>query len=134
VPARILVADDNAPNLELMLYLLRAFGHDAHGVADGLSAWEATRAHSYDLILTDVLMPGIDGYEFARRLAGDSIRVPLIAVTALAMVGDCDRLLAAGFDGYVAKPIDAPAFVAYVDAHLPKPLRSKAPHGHDPSR
>jgi two-component system cell cycle response regulator len=134
MPARILVADDNAPNLELMLYLLRACGHEVHGVADGLAAWAATRDQHYDLILTDVLMPGIDGYEFARRLSADQRRVPLIAVTALAMVGDRDRLLASGFDGYVAKPIEPPAFIAYVEAYLPESLRSRGVRGNDSGR
>jgi CheY-like chemotaxis protein len=134
MPARILVADDNAPNLELMLYLLRAYGHQVDGVADGLAAWAATRERPYDLILTDVLMPGIDGYEFARRLSTDQRRVPVIAVTALAMVGDRDRLLAAGFDGYVAKPIDPPAFIAYVETYLPESLRSQGVRGNDLSR
>jgi CheY-like chemotaxis protein len=134
VAARILVVDDNAPNLELMLYLLRAYGYDARGVCDGLAAWAATQSEKYDLIITDVLMPGIDGYEFARRLSVNPERAPLIAVTALAMVGDRDRLIAAGFDGYIAKPIDPPGFVAYVDAHLPESLRSGDPRGNDSSR
>ena len=118
--ARILVVDDNAPNLELMLYLLRAYGHDVHGVSDGLAAWAATQSEKYDLILTDVLMPGIDGYELARRLSAEPKRAHLIAVTALAMVGDRDRLIAAGFDGYIAKPIEPRAFVSQIESYLPR--------------
>ena len=132
--ARILVVDDNAPNLALMLYILRAVGYEVEGVGDGVSAWNALRSTQYDLLLTDVLMPGIDGYELARRMQSEPNRPPMIAVTALAMVGDRERLLAAGFDGYVAKPIDPPAFVAYVGEHLPEGLRSTRPRGNDSRR
>jgi len=62
VSARILVADDNRANLDLMLYLLRAFGYQVKGVADGVAAFEAAGAAAYALVLTDILMPGIDGY------------------------------------------------------------------------
>jgi two-component system cell cycle response regulator len=126
--AKILVVDDNRTNLELMLYLLRAFGHDPSGAWDGEAGWRALKEGRYDLVLCDVLMPGIDGFEFAQRLRADpQLRFQrLVAVTALAMVGDRDRVLAAGFDGYVAKPIDPQTFVEEVDGYLPEELRSKA--------
>src|SRR5579864_3894994 len=106
--ARILVVEDNRANLDLMLYLLRAFGHDAQGVTDGSAGLEAAKAGEHDLVLADVLMPGLDGYELARRLKADPrlAQKPLVAVTALAMVGDRERVLASGFDGYVTKPIE----------------------------
>lgn len=121
---RILVADDNRANLDLMLYLLRAFGHEAVGVSDGLAAYEAARAGDFALILTDILIPGIDGYELAARLKGDArlAATPLIAVTALAMAGDRDRINAAGFDGYISKPIEPQTFVEQIEGHLkPRP-------------
>jgi two-component system cell cycle response regulator len=116
--ARILVVDDNAANLDLILYLLRAFGYEADEARDGLEGWEAARTGKYDLILTDILMPGIDGYEFARRLGGLSKRPRIVAVTALAMAGDRDRMLAAGFDDYLSKPIDPAAFRRYIEEAL----------------
>lgn len=121
----ILVVDDNRANLDLMLYLLKAFGHEAVGVSDGLAAYEAARNGDFALILTDILMPGIDGYELATRLKGDArlAATPLIAVTALAMASDRDRIKAAGFDGYISKPIDPQAFVAQIAGHL-KPAPS----------
>jgi CheY-like chemotaxis protein len=124
--ARILVVDDNRSNLDLMLYLLDAFGYEAEGASDGLAGIEAVGRADFDAVLVDILMPGIDGYEFARRYRTDPSRreKPLIAVTALVMVGDRERLLASGFDGYIAKPIDPQAFVAQVEAYLPEGLRS----------
>lgn len=133
--AKILIVEDNRTNLELMLYLLRAFGHDPSGAQDGEAGWRALQEGRYDLVLCDVLMPGMDGFEFARRLRADPQRRSqrLVAVTALAMVGDRDRVLAAGFDGYVAKPIDPQTFVGEVDGYLPEELRSKARGEREPS-
>ncbi len=118
--ARILVIDDNAANLELAVYLLRAFGHDAEGCADASSGLEAARAGDFGLVLTDILMPGIDGYELARRFKSDArlSSVPLVALTALAMGGDRERIAAAGFDGCITKPIDPQRFVPEVESYL----------------
>jgi two-component system cell cycle response regulator len=116
----ILVVDDNAVNLDLMLYLLGAFGHEAEGHGDGLSGLQAALSGDFATVLTDILMPGIDGYEFARRFKSEShlSSVPLVAVTALAMSGDRERIAEAGFDGYIAKPIEPRTFVAQVEAFL----------------
>ncbi|MGZ3496308.1 MAG: response regulator [Vulcanimicrobiaceae bacterium] len=124
--ARILVVEDNRTNLDLMLYLLGAFGHSPEGVTDGLAGLESARSGSYDLVLSDVLMPGIDGYEFAKRFRGDPQLKSrkLVAVTALAMVGDRERLMAAGYDGYIPKPIDPRMFVTQVETYLNEELRS----------
>jgi CheY-like chemotaxis protein len=123
VPARILVADDNAANLDLMLYLLRAFGHDALGVSSGQAALEAARNQAFDLVLSDILMPGMDGYELARRLKSDPrlAKIPLVAVTALAMLGDRERIADVGFDGYISKPIEPQSFVAQLEGFLAPP-------------
>lgn len=120
MPARILVVDDNRTNRELMLYLLHAFGYESQGAADGLSGLEAARSGEFDLVLVDMLMPGIDGIEFARRYKADATlrQVPLVAVTALAMAGDRERILAAGLDGYIAKPIDPASFVTTIGRFL----------------
>ncbi|HLY03661.1 MAG TPA: response regulator [Candidatus Cybelea sp.] len=120
--ARILVADDNVANLELMLYLLRAFGYAPEGVADGLAALHAISCGEFDMVVSDILMPGIDGYELARRMKSDPRlkRTPLVAVTALAMSGDRERVAAAGFDGYITKPIEPQTFVSQLQAFLPR--------------
>ena len=125
MPARVLVVEDNPTNLQLMLYLLKAFGHEATSSTDGLSGLSAARADRFDLILCDVLMPGIDGYEFARRFKSvPGEKAPLVAVTALAMVGDKEALIAGGFDGYIPKPIDPQTFVDEIEIYLPPHLRS----------
>lgn len=117
---RILVVDDNATNLDLVLYLLRAFGYRAEGVGDGIAGLTAARSGSFALVLTDVLMPGIDGYELARRLKANEglASIPLVAVTALAMPEDHERIMRAGFDGYISKPIDPQTFVSQVESYL----------------
>lgn len=106
--ARILVIEDNPVNMELMTYMLKAFGHEPLQARDGTLGLELARTSQPDLILCDIQIPGLDGYALAQRLKQDDAlrRIPLIAVTAYAMVGDREKVLAAGFDGYVAKPID----------------------------
>jgi CheY-like chemotaxis protein len=118
--ARILIIEDNAANLELMTYLLDAFGHTVSVAYDGVEGLAALRANLPDLIICDVQLPNIDGYAVARCLKGDPARchVPIVAVTALAMVGDRNRILASGFDGYIAKPINPEMFVRQVEAFL----------------
>lgn len=118
MPARILVVDDNPANLDLLLYILRALGHEADGASNGLGGWDLACSNAYDLVLTDVQMPGIDGYELARRLGTLTHPPRVVAVTALAMRGDRERMLAAGFDGYVAKPIDPATFKEQIGAEL----------------
>ena len=120
---RILVADDNRANLDLMLYLLRALGYEAEGASDGLTALAAARSGEFALVLTDILMPGIDGYELLRRVRADErlASTPLIAVTALAMPSDAERIADAGFDGYITKPIEPQTFVSQVAAFLRPP-------------
>jgi two-component system cell cycle response regulator len=118
--ARILVIEDNPANLELMTYLLRAFGHLPLTAGKGNEGLEIAQREMPDMIVCDVQLPDIEGYEVARRLKSQaSLRdIPLIAVTALAMVGDRDRILAKGFDGYISKPIVPETFVAQVETFL----------------
>lgn len=124
--ARLLVIEDNPANLELMTYLLHAFGHTTITAGDGAQGLALAEAGGVDLIVCDVHLPKLDGYEVAKRLKAHPVlrRLPLVAVTALAMVGDRDKVLAAGFDGYIAKPIDPQNFVSEVDAFLAVNLRS----------
>lgn len=118
--ARLLVIEDNPANLELMTYLLHAFGHTTLTAGDGEEGLALTESGNLDLIVCDVHLPRMDGYEVAKRLkAHPSLRrIPLVAVTALAMVGDRDKVLAAGFDGYIAKPLEPQTFVAEVERFL----------------
>jgi two-component system cell cycle response regulator len=121
--ARILVIEDNPINLELMTYLLGAWGHTAVIATDGHAGLALAQATRPDLVVCDIQMPGIDGYEVARLLRADAqLRdVPLVAVTAYAMVGDSDKARAAGFDLHIAKPIDPERFMAAITGLLPGP-------------
>lgn len=118
--ARILVIEDNPENLELMTYLLRAFDHTPLVATDGAAGLAAAAHERPDLILCDLHLPGLDGYQVARRLREDPelASIPRVAVTASAMVGDRDRGLAAGFHGYIEKPIDPEGFVAEIETYL----------------
>src|SRR5579859_695035 len=126
MPGRILVIEDNEANLELIVYLLQAYGHQTMSAGDGEKGLELAGRESPDVILCDIQLPGIDGYEVACRLkAVPELRlIPRVAVTAMAMVGDRDKLLAAGFDGYIGKPIKPETLVREVEAFLPAGLAS----------
>jgi two-component system, cell cycle response regulator len=127
VSAHVLVIEDNEANLELMTYLLRAFGYATEVARDGLSGLGRLRQGGIDLVICDIQMPGLDGLalvaEARRTAAGRGI--PLLAVTAFAQAGDRERLLAAGFDGYVSKPIEPETFVDHVAEFLPAALRAE---------
>ena len=103
-----------------MAYLLTAFGHETLQALDGAEGIEIARRERPELILLDIHMPRMDGYEVADRLRRNDAcsRIPLVAVTALAMVGDREKILASGFNGYIAKPIDPEAFPGQVQAFL----------------
>jgi len=118
--ARILVIEDNADNLELMTYLLKAFGHTVFEARDGAEGLNAVKRELPDLVLCDLQMPKVDGYEVAKAVRRDPVlaKLPLVAVTAYAMRGDRDRVLAAGFDGYISKPIVPEEFVGQVERFL----------------
>lgn len=126
--ARIVIIEDNAANLGLMSYLLEARGHRLTCRRDGLSGLDEVQREPPDLVLCDIQLPRLSGYEIARRLRADAVlcALPLVAVTALAMRGDRERALAVGFDGYIEKPIAPEAFGAQVEAFLPASLRRAA--------
>jgi CheY-like chemotaxis protein len=118
--ARVLVIEDNPANQELMVYLLRAFGHDVSTASDGRQGLEMAERELPDLIICDIHLPVVDGYQVA-QVAKRNVRlrpIPLVAVTALAMVGDREKILAAGFDGYITKPIAPERFVSDIEAAL----------------
>jgi CheY-like chemotaxis protein len=117
---RILVVDDNPTNLKLVTYLATRNGYEVDTATDAELALVRIREHRPALILLDLQLPGIDGYELARRLKADPATrdIAIIAVTAFAMKGDADRARAAGCDDYVTKPIDTRALPALIARHL----------------
>jgi len=123
--ARILVVEDTAHSMQLMTYLLSAYEHTVVEAGTGEQAIELASATAPDLVVMDLQLPGIDGFETltALRSLPDRDVVPVIAVTSFAMVGDRDRALDAGFDHYLTKPIDPESFVEEINTRLPEQLR-----------
>jgi len=123
--ARILVVEDTAYSLQLITYLLTAHQHVVVEAVTGEQAIELATASAPDLVVMDLQLPGIDGFETltAIRSIPDRDAVPVIAVTSFAMVGDRDRAIEAGFDHYLTKPIDPESFAEEIDAWLPEQLR-----------
>lgn len=106
-----------------MVYLLSACGHEVQEAHEGAEGLAKARSERPDLILLDIHMPQMDGYEVARRLRSEPLcaKIPIVAVTALAMVGDREKILASGFDGYIAKPIEAEMFLTQINGFLAVP-------------
>jgi len=105
--ARILVVEDNLANMKLATLVLRGCGHEVLQAADATEGLAAARREHPDLILMDIQLPGMDGLTATRQIKADPTicHIPVLALTALAMQGDAERIGAAGCDGYVAKPI-----------------------------
>ncbi len=105
---RVLVVEDNDKNMKLFRDVLQATGYETLEAATGEQAIELARANEPALVLMDVQLPGIDGIETLARLRGDArtASIPVLALTAQAMHGDRERFLAAGFDGYLSKPVN----------------------------
>lgn len=119
-PESILIVDDNPVNMKLVSFLLTNKGFEVRSASGALEALEVLRTHKPRLILMDLQMPGIDGFELARRLKADPTTrdIVILALTAYAMRGDEQRALAAGCDGYVAKPIDTRTLPSIVSRFL----------------
>jgi CheY-like chemotaxis protein len=121
---RILVAEDNPTNQKLALHLLKRFGFTADTVGDGSQALEALSIKPYDLVLMDVQMPGMDGFETTRAIRNPcstarNHAVPIIAMTAHAMKGDREKCLEAGMNDYIAKPIEPDILLQTIRRYLP---------------
>jgi len=113
---QVLVVEDNEKNMKLFRDVLHASGYRTLEAATGERAVELVFEHRPDLVLMDIQLPDIDGIEALSRLRADdrTASVPVLALTAQAMEGDRERFLAAGFDGYLSKPVDIAEFVATI--------------------
>jgi two-component system cell cycle response regulator DivK len=121
--ARILVVEDNPDNMFLTVMLLESAGHTVLSAVDAEAGLTLARSEGpglIDLILMDIHLPGMDGLEATALLKLDEATraIPVIALTALAMKGDEERIRAAGCDGYIAKPMGIQEFLAAVARHL----------------
>ncbi len=128
---RILLAEDNPVNQRVALHILRKGNHSVHAVVNGREAVEAWEREPFDLVLMDVQMPEMDGFE-----ATDAIRtrekingkhVPIVAMTAHAMAGDRERCLAAGMDEYISKPVNGPELLRLLQKVAPASAQTQAP-------
>lgn len=115
-----LLIEDNEQNRYLATFLLEQHGYRVVAAVDGPSALRALRDFVPDVILLDIQLPGMDGYEVARLLRElDSLRAtPIVAVTSYAMVGDREKSIEAGCNGYIEKPIDPETFVQQIEQLL----------------
>ena len=106
--SRILIADDEEMNREVLRELLEANGHEVREATDGAGAFESACSEPPNLILMDIRMPQMDGYATLAKLRANpsTAGIPVVAVTAFAMGSDRQRTQAAGFDAYVSKPVD----------------------------
>jgi CheY-like chemotaxis protein len=119
--AKILIVEDNPDNMKLFRAVLAARGHQAVGLPGGETLLETMRAETPALVLLDIQLPGEDGFQLLAKLQAvlGAGLPPVVALTAHAMSGDEDKALAAGFTGYLTKPIDVRTFASTVEAFIP---------------
>jgi two-component system cell cycle response regulator DivK len=120
--AKVLIVEDNPANMTLATFLLQSAGHSVLSARDAETGLTMARAEQPDLILMDIQLPGMDGLEATGLLKSDEATrdIPVVALTALAMKGDEQRIRAAGCDGYIAKPLAYRDFLATISAQLAK--------------
>jgi two-component system cell cycle response regulator DivK len=122
--ARILMIEDNEQNRYLATFLLKQHGFEVVSAFDGPNGIDMAREMVPDLILLDIQLPGMDGYTVARALRDIAAldNTPIVAVTSYAMVGDREKALGAGCNGYIEKPINPDTFVSEINQFLPHHL------------
>jgi two-component system cell cycle response regulator DivK len=118
--ATILIVEDNPTNMRLAAYVLESAAHTVLTATDAEAGLTVARASLPDLILMDIQLPGMDGLEATAHLKADHATraIPVIALTALAMKGDEERIRAAGCDGYIAKPMSYKDLLSTIAAQL----------------
>ncbi|MBI4928399.1 MAG: response regulator [Anaerolineae bacterium] len=117
---QILIIEDNADNRELVKFLLSTAGFTVDAVANAMEALAWLKNHHPDLILLDMSLPQIDGWQLAQQLKADPLTadIKLVALTAHTLPGDRKRALDAGCDGFISKPLDVPNFARTVGEYL----------------
>jgi two-component system cell cycle response regulator DivK len=119
----VLVVEDNLQNRYLVTYLLEKHGITVLSAANGEQAIDMARRETPDLILMDMLIPKVDGYEATRIIKADAAlaATPVVALTAYSMKGDEERIAECGCDGYIAKPIDPGNFIDLIARYIRVP-------------
>ena len=122
---RILVVEDNEKNMKLFRDVLVATGYRTLEATTGSEAIDMASEHTPDLVLMDIQLPDLDGVQALQRLRADArtATIPIVALTAQAMHGDRERFLAAGFDGYVSKPVNVRDLIETVRHHCDGRIR-----------
>ena len=117
---KILIVEDNEKNMYLMSFILTKSGYEVIKCGGGEEAVKAAIKEKPDLVIMDIQLPGIDGLEAAKRIRASEAdgKLPIVAVTSYAMAGDKERVLAAGCNGYIEKPIDPETFLAEIERYL----------------
>ncbi len=117
---KILLVEDNEVNRELVRDMLEGCDFEVFEAGNGLEAWQMLPETEPDLVLLDIQMPVVDGMSLIKQLRETSCyaHLPVVALTAYAMVGDRERIMAAGFSGYLTKPIHRKTLLAEIDLHL----------------
>jgi two-component system cell cycle response regulator DivK len=120
VGKRVLVVEDDAQNSYLIGFILEKGGYTVVAASDGEQALEILETEQPDLILMDMLLPKMNGYEATKRIKAreGSKDIPVVALTAYSMKGDREKILESGCDGYISKPIDPETFVAEMEEYL----------------
>jgi len=118
---RILIVEDNPANMTLAVFLLESAGYTVLSATDAEAGLTRARGEQPDLILMDIQLPVMDGYEVTRRIKADPAlwHIPIIAVTSYALSGDEEKTRQAGCDGYVAKPFSPRQLLAKINQFLP---------------
>jgi len=130
----ILILEDDPANSEMMQVLLEEEGYATLSAGTAAAGLELAGSCKPSLILLDLRLPDMDGLEVARRLKSDpdTRSIPVVAVTAQAMSGDCERALSAGCDAYLSKPVTPPDLLAVIGRFLCGPVEARQVRGEDP--
>jgi two-component system cell cycle response regulator DivK len=120
IPRKILIVEDNQDSRELVAKVLKNKGFEVVEAVDGEEAIQKANTEKPHLILMDISIPKIDGYEVTRRLKSQDefTDIPIVALTAHAMKGDREKFIAVGFEGYISKPIDVREFPEQIRSYL----------------
>lgn len=127
---KALIIEDNEQNMYMLSFLLKKNNYEVFQAFNGLDGINAAKECLPDVILLDIQLPGMDGYQIARELRkrNDLNTIPIIAVTSHAMVGDRERAMAAGATGYIEKPIDPDNFIQRLESYFSEELLQRRNH------
>lgn len=127
---KALIIEDNEQNMYMLSFLLEKNNYEVFQAFNGLDGIKAAKEYLPDVILLDIQLPGMDGYQIARELRkrNDLNSIPIIAVTSHAMVGDREKAMASGATGYIEKPIDPDNFTQRLESYFSEELLQRRNH------